>query len=119
MGFCGTYSTDKNTSQKFHLIKCTSAAVKSESDGVRRSCGAWIEPVGGGLSRSSLREVEALVEQLCGLTLSGSQRTSQEDQEDQEQSDSLMQHIQVETQSDLPYKNVTLSQSVILLKLSV
>uniref|UniRef100_A0A8D0AHG7 Centrosomal protein 68 n=1 Tax=Sander lucioperca TaxID=283035 RepID=A0A8D0AHG7_SANLU len=46
----------------------------------------------GGLSPSSLREVEVLVEQLCGLTLPGNKMGSQEDQE---QSDSLMQHIQV------------------------
>ncbi|XP_038593920.1 centrosomal protein of 68 kDa isoform X2 [Micropterus salmoides] len=57
-----------------------------------RSPGAWVEPIGGGLSWSSLREVEALVEQLGGLTLPGRQRSSQEDQEP---SDSLMQHIQV------------------------
>ncbi|XP_041803635.1 centrosomal protein of 68 kDa isoform X2 [Chelmon rostratus] len=63
-----------------------------DSDAGRRSFGAWVEPVGGGLSRSSLREVEALVEQLCGLTLPRSQRSSQENQE---QSDSLMQQIQV------------------------
>ncbi|XP_008299791.1 centrosomal protein of 68 kDa isoform X2 [Stegastes partitus] len=43
-------------------------------------------------ARSSLKEVEALVEQLCGLTLPDRQRVSQEDQE---QSNSLMQHIQV------------------------
>ncbi|XP_039996122.1 centrosomal protein of 68 kDa isoform X2 [Xiphias gladius] len=61
-------------------------------EAARRTSGAWQEPVRGGLSRSSLREVEALVEQLCGLTLPGSQRSSQEGQE---QSHSLMQHIQV------------------------
>ncbi|XP_065815291.1 centrosomal protein of 68 kDa isoform X1 [Labrus bergylta] len=43
-----------------------------------------------GVSRSSLREVEALVEQLSGLTLP--HRSSQEEQR---QSDSLMQHIKV------------------------
>ncbi|XP_076599996.1 centrosomal protein of 68 kDa isoform X2 [Chaetodon auriga] len=62
------------------------------SEAVRRSSGAWVEPVGGGLSQSSLREVEALVEQLCGLTLPCSQRSSQENQE---QNDSLMQQTQV------------------------
>ncbi|XP_033468751.2 centrosomal protein of 68 kDa isoform X1 [Epinephelus lanceolatus] len=61
-------------------------------EGVRRSSGVLVEPVGGGLSSSSLREVEVLVEQLSGLTLPGSQTSSQEEQE---QSDSLMQHIQV------------------------
>ncbi|XP_034538395.1 centrosomal protein of 68 kDa isoform X1 [Notolabrus celidotus] len=60
----------------------------SVPEAVRRRAGAYIEPAGGGLSRSSLREVEALVEQLSGLTVSGSQ-------EDQRQRDSLMQHIKV------------------------
>ncbi|XP_070772392.1 centrosomal protein of 68 kDa [Enoplosus armatus] len=63
-----------------------------DSGAAKRSSGAWVEPVGGGLSWSSLREVEALVDQLCGLTLPGSQRSSQEDQE---RNESLMQHIQV------------------------
>ncbi|XP_070697382.1 centrosomal protein of 68 kDa [Pempheris klunzingeri] len=63
-----------------------------DSKAVRGSSGAWVEPDGGGLGWSSVREAEALVEQLRGLTLSGSQRTSQDDQE---QCDSLMQHIQV------------------------
>ncbi|XP_028459769.1 centrosomal protein of 68 kDa isoform X2 [Perca flavescens] len=67
-------------------------ADRRDFETVRRSSGAWVEPVGGGLSPSSLREVEVLVEQLCGLTLPGNKRGSQEDQE---QSDSLMQHIQV------------------------
>lgn len=51
--------------------------------------GSWVEPIDSGLNRSSLREVEALAVQLCGLTLPSSQ-------ENQEQSDSLMQHIQVQ-----------------------
>ncbi|XP_031160552.2 centrosomal protein of 68 kDa [Sander lucioperca] len=68
------------------------AADRRDFEAVRRSSGAWVEPVGGGLSPSSLREVEVLVEQLCGLTLPGNKMGSQEDQE---QSDSLMQHIQV------------------------
>lgn len=68
------------------------AADHRDSEAVWRSSAAWVEPVGRGLCRSSLREVEALVEQLCGLGLPGSQRTAQENQE---QSDSLMQHIQV------------------------
>ncbi|XP_018549599.1 centrosomal protein of 68 kDa isoform X2 [Lates calcarifer] len=63
-----------------------------DSEAVRRISGAWVEPVRGGLSQSSLREVEALVEQLHDLTLPGSQGSSQEHQE---QSDSLIQHIQV------------------------
>ncbi|XP_068582954.1 centrosomal protein of 68 kDa isoform X2 [Cebidichthys violaceus] len=63
-----------------------------DSETVRRTSEAWVEPVGGGLSPSSLREVEVLAEQLCGLTLPGG-RTSSRD--GWEQSDSLMQHIQV------------------------
>ncbi|KAE8280272.1 Centrosomal protein of 68 kDa [Larimichthys crocea] len=68
------------------------AADHRDSEALRRSSGAWVESVGGGLSQSSLRDVEVLVEQLCGLTLPGSQRRNQETQE---QSDSLLQHIQV------------------------
>ncbi|XP_042289532.1 centrosomal protein of 68 kDa isoform X1 [Thunnus maccoyii] len=68
------------------------AADDGDSEAVRRSPGAWMESVGGGLTRASLREVEALAEQLCGLTLPDTQRSSQEDQE---QSDSLMRHIQI------------------------
>lgn len=63
-----------------------------------------MEPVRGGLSQSSLREVEALVEQLHDLTLPGSQGSSQEHQE---QSDSLIQHIQVETRSEPQYQSFT------------
>ncbi|XP_029927065.1 centrosomal protein of 68 kDa [Myripristis murdjan] len=62
------------------------------SEAERKGPRAWMESVSGGLSRSSLREVEALVEQLSGLTLPDMQRRSQEDQE---QSESLMQHIQM------------------------
>uniref|UniRef100_UPI0037E7A0E8 centrosomal protein of 68 kDa isoform X2 n=1 Tax=Semicossyphus pulcher TaxID=241346 RepID=UPI0037E7A0E8 len=72
----------------------TSAALTADhrdSEAVRRSSRASVEPDGGGLSRSSLREVETLVEQLSGLTLSGNQRN----QEDQRQRDSLLQHIKV------------------------
>ncbi|CAJ1057689.1 centrosomal protein of 68 kDa isoform X2 [Xyrichtys novacula] len=58
------------------------------SEAVRTSTGALAEPVGGGLSQHSLREVEGLVQQLSGLTLSGSQ-------EDQRQRDSLIHHIKV------------------------
>ncbi|XP_034407812.1 centrosomal protein of 68 kDa isoform X2 [Cyclopterus lumpus] len=58
------------------------------SETVRRTSGACVEPVGGGLSPFSFGEVEVLAEQLCGLTLPGSR-------DDREQSDSLMQHIQI------------------------
>ncbi|XP_059179798.1 centrosomal protein of 68 kDa isoform X2 [Centropristis striata] len=61
-------------------------------EAVSRSWGAWPEPGGVGLRPSSLREVEALAQQLCGLTLPGSRRSSWEAQE---QSDSLIKHIQV------------------------
>lgn len=70
----------------------TAAGDFSVSEAVKRNTGASVEPVGGGLSRSRLREVEALVEQLSGLALLDSQRSSQEDQEQRE---SLMQHIKV------------------------
>ncbi|KAM7408025.1 hypothetical protein PAMA_001940 [Pampus argenteus] len=66
-------------------------AYDGNSEAVRRSPGRWMES-GGGLSRASLREVEFLVEQLCGLTLPDTQKSSQEDQE---QSNSLMQHVQI------------------------
>ncbi|XP_026164996.1 centrosomal protein of 68 kDa isoform X2 [Mastacembelus armatus] len=62
------------------------------SEMVRRICEAWVEPGRGGLNWSSLREVEALVEQLCDPTLPCSKRNRQEDEE---KSNSLMQHIQV------------------------
>ncbi|XP_036980205.1 centrosomal protein of 68 kDa isoform X2 [Acanthopagrus latus] len=63
-----------------------------DSEAVERSSGAWLEPVVEGLNQPSLRELEALVEQLCGLAMPCSQKNRQENQE---QSDSLMQHIQV------------------------
>lgn len=87
---CGTCSTE--TLHLSKSISCLSAA------GHRRTSVASVEPAGeGGLTRSNLREVEVLVEQLCGLTLPGNQRNRQEDWE---QSDSLLRHIQVETWSD-------------------
>uniref|UniRef100_A0A3Q3JKL2 Centrosomal protein 68 n=1 Tax=Monopterus albus TaxID=43700 RepID=A0A3Q3JKL2_MONAL len=73
------------------FTSCSSAAFHKGSEAVTRGSGAWVEPVGGGLSLSSLREVEALVEQLCGPALPGSQSR----QDDEEQCNSLMQHIQV------------------------
>uniref|UniRef100_A0A665T3L4 Uncharacterized protein n=1 Tax=Echeneis naucrates TaxID=173247 RepID=A0A665T3L4_ECHNA len=51
-----------------------------------------VDPVRGGLSRSGLREVEVLMEQLRGLSLPGSQKSNEGELE---QSDSLMQQIQV------------------------
>uniref|UniRef100_A0A671VWG0 Centrosomal protein 68 n=1 Tax=Sparus aurata TaxID=8175 RepID=A0A671VWG0_SPAAU len=73
-------------------FSCPSAADHRGSEAVRGSSGAWLEPVVEGLNRPGLRELEALVEQLCGLAMPCSQRNNQENQE---QSDSLMQHIQV------------------------
>ncbi|KAM3606292.1 uncharacterized protein V6R79_013897 [Siganus canaliculatus] len=62
-----------------------SAADHWRSEAARTS-GSWAEPVGGAPNRSCLQE-EALVQQLCGLALTGIQK--------QEPSESLMQHIQV------------------------
>ncbi|XP_022063402.2 centrosomal protein of 68 kDa isoform X1 [Acanthochromis polyacanthus] len=73
----------------------TSAAQTADHSGsetIRSRFGTRVEPAVGELSRSSLKEVEALVERLSGLTLPDRQRMNQEDQE---QSKSLMQHIQV------------------------
>ncbi|XP_058508112.1 centrosomal protein of 68 kDa [Solea solea] len=66
------------------------AAAAAHRDSVAlRSNGRWVEPVGGRSSASGLRKVECLLEQLCDLTL------HQSSQGQQEQSDSLLQHIQV------------------------
>ncbi|CAK6978488.1 centrosomal protein of 68 kDa [Scomber scombrus] len=73
-------------------IAAETAADYGDSEAVRKSPKAWLESVGGGLSQASLKEMEALVEQLCCLTLPDTQRSSQEDQE---QSVSLMQRIQI------------------------
>lgn len=72
----GKYGTDRE-----EISSAQTTADNRDSEAVRRTVGA-----------SSLREVEALVEQLCDLALPGSQTSSQENQE---QSDSLMQRIQV------------------------
>ncbi|KAM6997174.1 LOW QUALITY PROTEIN: centrosomal protein of 68 kDa [Tautogolabrus adspersus] len=72
-----------NNSKHSKSILCRTATDHRVSEEVRRS---------QGVSRSSLGEVQALVEQLSGLTLPGSRRSSQEEQR---QSDSLMQHIKV------------------------
>ncbi|KAM3842347.1 centrosomal protein of 68 kDa [Diretmus argenteus] len=62
------------------------------SEAVRRSPGAQRGSMGGGLNQSRLRDVEALVEQLSDLALPVIRKG---DQEDQEQTESLMQHIQI------------------------
>ncbi|KAF3708519.1 Centrosomal protein of 68 kDa [Channa argus] len=60
---------------------------------VKRTSGDWVEPFGdGGQGQSSLREAEALVRLLSGLTLPGNQGSRQEVQDQRE---SLMKHIQV------------------------
>ncbi|KAK9541063.1 hypothetical protein VZT92_001139 [Zoarces viviparus] len=87
----GNHDTDEGKDETGRRAAQT-AADHRDSETVRRSSGAWVEPVGGGLSPSSLREVEVLAEQLCGLTLPGGQTSSRDDWE---QSNSLMQHIQV------------------------
>ncbi|KAK2823912.1 hypothetical protein Q5P01_021087 [Channa striata] len=64
-----------------------------DSEAVRRTTGSWVEPFGDGRQgQSSLREAEALVTLLSGLTLPGNQSSRQEVQDQQ---DSLMKHIQV------------------------
>lgn len=65
---------------------------RDSSDAGWRSPAAWIESVDAGLSLSSIREVEALAEQLSGLTLPESHRRSPEEMEEPQ---SLMRHIQV------------------------
>ncbi|KAM9364713.1 centrosomal protein of 68 kDa isoform 1-T2 [Pholidichthys leucotaenia] len=67
------------------------AGTRVESGTVRSPSGAGAKPAGVGPSLSAVREVEALVERLRGLTLPHSQRSSRVEQQ---QSDSLMEHIQ-------------------------
>lgn len=68
------------------MILSTSPADHRDFEAVTVRSGSWVEPIDSGLTRSSLREVEALTVQLCGLSLPSIQ----------EQSDTLMQHIQVQ-----------------------
>lgn len=65
---------------------------REQTAAVHRNSEAWAGPAGGRLSPPSLREAEALVDRLCGVSLIDSQKDSWEDEE---QSDSLTQHIQV------------------------
>ncbi|XP_023119555.2 centrosomal protein of 68 kDa isoform X1 [Amphiprion ocellaris] len=83
---------DKGKRRGSEQTRAAQTADHSGSETMRSSFGGRVEPAGGELSRSSLKEVEALVERLSGLTLPDRQRMNQEDQE---QSKSLMQHIQV------------------------
>ncbi|XP_061914950.1 centrosomal protein of 68 kDa-like isoform X3 [Entelurus aequoreus] len=57
-----------------------------------RSSRPWIESDGGGLTHGSIQDVENLVEQLCGLTLSDTQRTMLVEQD---HNPSLIQQIYI------------------------
>ncbi|XP_028279971.1 centrosomal protein of 68 kDa isoform X2 [Parambassis ranga] len=63
-----------------------------DSETRRSSFEAWVKSAERSLNWSNLREMEAFVESLRGLTLPDSQRKSPGDQE---LSDSLMEHVQV------------------------
>ncbi|KAL1263018.1 hypothetical protein QQF64_005757 [Cirrhinus molitorella] len=56
--------------------------------------GFSIQMISQNLNRRNLREVEAVMDQLSGLSLSELQRTLQTDQNENETKESLMQHIQ-------------------------
>uniref|UniRef100_A0A1A8EUX6 Centrosomal protein 68 n=2 Tax=Nothobranchius korthausae TaxID=1143690 RepID=A0A1A8EUX6_9TELE len=58
------------------------------SETCRGGLGVCVEPEGGGRCMSSMREVEALVMELCGSNIPAGQKL-------QEQSDSLLQHVQM------------------------
>ncbi|XP_041722343.2 centrosomal protein of 68 kDa [Coregonus clupeaformis] len=76
-----------------YFNKVSKVVHSGESSQAARSSGSRMEAgvAGRGVSRASLREVEAMVDQLSGLTLPEFQRGRQGDQEHRE---SLMQHIQ-------------------------
>nr|XP_046258208.1 centrosomal protein of 68 kDa isoform X2 [Scatophagus argus] len=80
----------RNETGRDEISPAQTAGTHKDSEAVRSSR-AWVEPVGRGLNRYSQREVEPLAELLSGLTLPGSSSGHL----DQEQNDSLMQHIQV------------------------
>ncbi|XP_068424255.1 centrosomal protein of 68 kDa isoform X2 [Clinocottus analis] len=88
----GNEDTDEGKDPDREDRSAAQTADHRDSETGSRTAGGCVEPVGGGLSPSSLREVEVLAEQLCGLTLPGSRMSNRDDRE---QSDSLMQHIQV------------------------
>nr|XP_043901977.1 centrosomal protein of 68 kDa-like isoform X2 [Solea senegalensis] len=77
-------SSQEDTGKEWTVPQSAAAAA------AHRSNGRWVEPVGGRSSASGLRKVESLLEQLCELTLHQSSQGQQE-----QQSDSLLQHIQV------------------------
>ncbi|XP_051946576.1 centrosomal protein of 68 kDa [Xyrauchen texanus] len=55
---------------------------------------ARIKMISRGMNRSSLREMEAIMDQLSGMSMSEIERTVQTDQDEEETNESLMQHIQ-------------------------
>lgn len=57
--------------------------------------GTRIQMISRDVNRRNLREVEAIMDQLSGLSVSELQRTIQTDQDEYETQESLMQHIQV------------------------
>ncbi|XP_055758151.1 centrosomal protein of 68 kDa-like [Salvelinus fontinalis] len=76
-----------------YFNKVSKVVHSGESSQAARNSGSRMEAgvAGRGVSRASLREVEAMVDQLSGLTLPEFQRGSQGEQGHRE---SLMQHIQ-------------------------
>uniref|UniRef100_A0A4W5RDC7 Centrosomal protein 68 n=1 Tax=Hucho hucho TaxID=62062 RepID=A0A4W5RDC7_9TELE len=76
-----------------YFNKVSKVVHSGESSQAARNSGSRMEAgvAGSGVSRASLREVEAMVDQLSGLTLPEFQRGSQGEQGHRE---SLMQHIQ-------------------------
>uniref|UniRef100_A0A3Q2X949 Centrosomal protein 68 n=1 Tax=Hippocampus comes TaxID=109280 RepID=A0A3Q2X949_HIPCM len=64
----------------------------SNLEAMRRSPSSWMESVGPGLTQDSLKEVETLVEQLCGIHLRDSQKGILEEQD---HSCSLMQRTRM------------------------
>lgn len=56
--------------------------------------GSTIQMISQDMTRRNLREVEAVMDQLSGLSMSELQRTIQTDQNENETKESLMQHIQ-------------------------
>lgn len=57
--------------------------------------GSTIQMISQDMNRRNLRDVEAVMDQLSGLSMSELQRTIQTDQNENETKESLMQHIQV------------------------
>ncbi|XP_061546039.1 centrosomal protein of 68 kDa isoform X3 [Phycodurus eques] len=79
----GSVTINKNKSA------AESEADHGNSEAVRTSPSSWKKSVGAGLTQESFKEVETLVEQLCGLYLRDPQKVILEDQD---RNCSLMQH---------------------------